>query len=142
VPAKADEVGSEMQELLAYANYSKIGKALGVGRGAVAEWAKGRNVTPYRVHQVWQLLGGGGRAITEGRENYESEPSWARDLRARLEAIDAKLSGMPDPELWKPLVDLAIDRTLEGTDGVAGSPASRTPAAPEPEGEPTSAGGR
>jgi transcriptional regulator with XRE-family HTH domain len=51
------EAAARMQELLTYANHSKVGRAIGVSRTTVSEWAKGRDVTPYRLTQVEQLLG-------------------------------------------------------------------------------------
>lgn len=46
----------EMAELLTYASYAKVAKALRVSRNAVTRWAHGEDVTPYRVHQVRDLL--------------------------------------------------------------------------------------
>jgi transcriptional regulator with XRE-family HTH domain len=46
----------EMRELLTYANLAKVGKALGVSRNTVSEWANGHNVSPMRVRQVRDLL--------------------------------------------------------------------------------------
>ena len=46
----------EMVELLAYASYAKVAKALRVSRNAVTRWAHGEDVTPYRVNQVRDLL--------------------------------------------------------------------------------------
>jgi transcriptional regulator with XRE-family HTH domain len=48
---------SEMQRLLAFANYSKVAEAIGVKRAAVANWAAGRHVTPGRLDQVRALYG-------------------------------------------------------------------------------------
>lgn len=45
-----------MGELLRYANLSKVAAALAVSRQSVADWARGRNVTPFRLHQVEDLL--------------------------------------------------------------------------------------
>ena len=45
-----------MQELLAYANFRKVGDALDVSRQQVAQWAKGRDVNVRRLHQVEDLL--------------------------------------------------------------------------------------
>jgi transcriptional regulator with XRE-family HTH domain len=48
---------TEMQRLLAFANYSKVAEAIGVKRAAVANWAAGRHVTPGRLDQVRALYG-------------------------------------------------------------------------------------
>ena len=52
VPSDAERARS----LLAYANYAKVAAALLVSRAAVADWAKGKSVTPYRLRQLEQLL--------------------------------------------------------------------------------------
>lgn len=46
----------EMQQLLTYANLAKVAAALRVSRNAVSQWARGNDVTPYRVRQVRDLL--------------------------------------------------------------------------------------
>ena len=45
-----------MAELLQYANLAKVASALNVSRQSVADWARGRNVTPFRLRQVEDLL--------------------------------------------------------------------------------------
>jgi DNA-binding transcriptional regulator YdaS (Cro superfamily) len=45
-----------MRRLLRYANFAKVANALGVSRASVAEWAKGHNVSPYRLQQIESLL--------------------------------------------------------------------------------------
>ena len=52
-----DPMAERMAVLLRYANYQKVGDALGVGRAAVQKWAKGRNVGPYQLEQVERLFG-------------------------------------------------------------------------------------
>ena len=47
---------SEMQRLLTYASYAKVGRALGVSRATVSEWAAGRDVNPKRLEQVRELM--------------------------------------------------------------------------------------
>jgi transcriptional regulator with XRE-family HTH domain len=44
-------------ELLRYRNFSKVGRAVGVTRGQVAKWAQGKELTPYRLLQLEELLG-------------------------------------------------------------------------------------
>lgn len=83
--------GERAQALLTYANYAKVGEALRVSRASVAEWAKGRSVTPYRLRQLEQLL----------RPDIETEearpPQWAAGLEARLvTAIGAALTAGAD----------------------------------------------
>jgi transcriptional regulator with XRE-family HTH domain len=66
--------------MLRYANYAKVADALQVSRAAVADWAKGRSVTPYRVNQLEQLL----------RPDLDIEkrpPGWAEGLVADVDAI-------------------------------------------------------
>jgi len=46
----------EMQNLLTYANYKKVGDALGVTKTTVSNWAHGINVSPHRLLQVRDLL--------------------------------------------------------------------------------------
>lgn len=45
-----------MGELLQYANLAKVASALNVSRQSVADWARGKNVTPFRLRQVEDLL--------------------------------------------------------------------------------------
>jgi len=45
-----------MAELLQYANLAKVASALNVSRQSVADWARGRNVTPFRLRQIEDLL--------------------------------------------------------------------------------------
>lgn len=96
-------VSERMQALLAYANYAKVGSALGVSRASVSDWAAGKGVTPYRLMQVEQLLGPGP----------SERPAWVdaaiadmlRELDARMvsdawvaavaEKIEARLAPSP-----------------------------------------------
>jgi hypothetical protein len=48
--------GERMIELLRYASQAKVAAALGVSRTTTGEWARGRNVTPFRLRQVEDLL--------------------------------------------------------------------------------------
>ena len=70
--------GDRAKALLTYANYAKVAAALQVSRTAVAEWAKGQSVTPYRLRQLEQLL----------RPDLQIEepppPEWARAMHAEL----------------------------------------------------------
>lgn len=45
-----------MIELLRYANRTKVAAALKVSPQTTNQWAKGRDVTPFRLHQVEDLL--------------------------------------------------------------------------------------
>lgn len=72
-----------MAELLTYANYAKVGKALNVSRNAVRQWARGKDVTPYRVRQVRDLL----RPSTQ---QDTAPPEWARRLLTGVMALERK----------------------------------------------------
>ena len=64
--------------LLTYANYAKVATALQVSRTAVAEWAKGRSVNPFRLRQLEQLL----RPDLQIEE--APQPTWAGAMEQRL----------------------------------------------------------
>lgn len=82
----------QMVELLTYANYAKVGAALGVSRNAVSEWARGNDVTPYRVRQVRDLLRP--PSASDG-----SEPQWARALLHQMAQIaDTQKEAAPQIE--------------------------------------------
>lgn len=74
VPTDAERA----RTLLTYTNYQKVADALHVSRAAVADWAKGRSVTPYRVRQLEQLL----RPDLQLEET--APPEWARRLQAEM----------------------------------------------------------
>lgn len=91
MPSDADRARS----LLAYANYAKVAAALLVSRATVADWAKGKSVTPYRLRQLEQLL----------RPDLEiakaPPPDWARALQQRVDAIyesQKVIEALVDPE--------------------------------------------
>ena len=73
--------GDRARALLAYANYAKVATALLVSRAAVADWAKGRSVTPYRLRQLEQLL----RPDLQTKE--AAPPEWAERLEQKVDAI-------------------------------------------------------
>ena len=94
--------------MLRYANYAKVAEALLVSRASVADWAKGKSVTPYRVRQLEQLL----RPDLQAQQ--ESPPAWAEGLvddaiartvrllggpeyPAALELLRERLEGIPPP---------------------------------------------
>lgn len=72
-----DTERSEMQQLLAYANFSKVAEAVGVKRAAVSQWAAGKHVTPKRLEQVRELM-----------DIAKSRPS---DMERRLSGIESLL---------------------------------------------------
>lgn len=77
-----------MVRALRFANYSRIAEALDVTRYAVARWAKGRQVTPWNLQRVEELLG-----ITN-----EVAPDWARlmqTVNAIAERVDVSLEELP-----------------------------------------------
>jgi hypothetical protein len=111
----------EMVDLMRYASQAKVAAALGVSRTTTGHWAKGRDVTPYRVRQVRDLL----------------RPETARDaapvegrLLAGTIALERKL-GVTPGELAEAEAEAAvlIAHLLGGTetpprrsaDGVAGA---------------------
>lgn len=71
----------EMRELLTYANYRKVGDALGVSKTAVSQWSRGKDVTPFRVRQVRDLL------RPETRRS--AAPSMTRRLLAGIMALES-----------------------------------------------------
>ena len=94
--------------MLRYANYAKVAEALLVSRASVADWAKGKSVTPYRVRQLEQLL----RPDLQAQQ--ERPPAWAEGLvddaiartvrllggpeyPAALELLRERLEGIPPP---------------------------------------------
>jgi transcriptional regulator with XRE-family HTH domain len=74
--------GDRARTLLAYANYAKVAEALLVSRASVAGWAKGRNVTPYRLRQLEQLL----RPDLQIEE--AAPPTWVERLLAGTMALE------------------------------------------------------
>lgn len=70
----------EMVELMAYASPSKVAAALGVSKTSTGKWAKGENVTPYRLRQVRNLLRPPAPAQV---------PDWAERILAGVMAIEA-----------------------------------------------------
>jgi hypothetical protein len=74
-----------MMDALRYANFQSVGTALGVSRSAVQKWAAGRQVTPWNLSQVEQLLGHAKEA---------ARPEWAErlieDVAALREAVADK----------------------------------------------------
>lgn len=72
----------EMVDLLRYANYSRVAKALNVSKNAVSEWAHGRDVSPYRVRQVRDLL--------RPPQPEPQPPEWAERLLAGVMVLERK----------------------------------------------------
>ena len=71
---------AEMKRLLSVANYAKVGRALGVKRQVVSEWANGRDVNPTRLEQVRALMQ---RVAGKTRRNAPAEAGAAEELLAR-----------------------------------------------------------
>lgn len=106
----------EMRDLLAYAAYNKVAAALTVSRNTVSLWAKGRNVTPYRLRQVRDLL----RPETVK----EPQPEWAGAMEQRLtETI------LANREIVQALAEqtarIGVERTLGAPPPAAPSPDKR-----------------
>lgn len=74
----AGEDAARMVRALRFANYTRVGESLGVTRSAVARWAKGRQVTPWNLQQVEQLL---------GEQKEAPRPDWAEELLVGIAAI-------------------------------------------------------
>ena len=89
--------------MLRYANYAKVAEALLVSRASVADWAKGKSVTPYRVRQLEQLL----RPDLQAQQ--ERPPAWAEGLEGRI--ADEVLTRLAAPD--SPLVAQLEDRLEE-----------------------------
>lgn len=77
-----ESIADRMQELLAFANYSKVARALDVSKSAVSDWANGRDVTPFRLEQVERLLLRAAPAIAEPPGGYALS-----DLTSKVDAI-------------------------------------------------------
>lgn len=112
-----------MRELLRYANYAKVAGALGVSRTSVAAWAKGRDVSPFRLRQVEGLLlpereeaptpewaQGLREDVAAIRSGVESEAIGLAALRAVLESIGARLPPPADDPLDDPAPPLRAGR--------------------------------
>jgi predicted transcriptional regulator len=79
-------VRDELVRLLRYANFSAIGRELGVSAQAVKNWAEGRNTSPARLNQVRSLYG-----LDTTKET--PRPEWAEGLEERIaERLEARLS--------------------------------------------------
>lgn len=85
VVASMTEMAEQMAALLRFANYSKIGAELGVGRAAVQKWAKGKNVGAYQLRQVRELF-----AVTVGPvlDEPDTQKEAAPHIEGRLDEIE------------------------------------------------------
>jgi hypothetical protein len=92
----------EMRDLLTYASYAKVGAALGVSRNSVSRWARGLDVTPYRLDQVRQLL-------RPPQPQDETEPQWARALLHQMTQISEQQQETPRPVWAEGLEDRIVD---------------------------------
>lgn len=77
-----------MRDLLTYANYAKVGRALGVSKSIVQRWAKGEDVNPRRLQQVRDLL----RPPAP-----QPVPAWVERVLTGLMALEAR-DGISDAE--------------------------------------------
>ena len=68
-----------MTALLRYANFRKVGDALGVTRQTVSRWARGDAITPYQERRLRELL-----------DEETAAPEWER-LEAKVDAIARSL---------------------------------------------------
>jgi hypothetical protein len=90
-------------QLLALANYRKVGTALKVSRASVARWAKGE-ITPWQLQRLEDLMG------SETR-NEAAPPDWAERLLATVEAMRLR-DGITEDELAAAEADLFALRNL------------------------------
>jgi hypothetical protein len=102
--AEADE----MRDLLTYANYAKVGRALGVTKTTVSKWARGEDVNPRRLMQVRDLL--------RPQPAEEPAPAWAERLLAGMMAVEVK-SGLSDAERDRAAALAAAWLATEGPSG-------------------------
>jgi transcriptional regulator with XRE-family HTH domain len=72
----------EMVELLRYASRAKVATALGVSRTTTGQWARGKDVTPYRLRQVRDLL--------RPPEPEPPAPAWVERLLAGLMLLEQR----------------------------------------------------
>lgn len=92
----------EMQRLLRYANYAKVGAALGVERATVARWAAGKNVTLGRLEQVRALLG-------DAEKTPPGEPDGAMRTVAEMAAEETVRRLVP-PEILERAAEILRER--------------------------------
>lgn len=78
-----------MVELLRYANRAKVAEALGVSRATTSMWARGRQVSPYRLREVEALLNPGPDRLDAIQAGVERVENQLVTLRAILEARTA-----------------------------------------------------
>lgn len=123
-----------MVRLLRFANYSEIGRALGVGGAAVQKWARGQNVGAYQVERVERLY-----AETFGTVGESDAPPWAEALTARIIAEVRTMKGETIAETVTRVFDAIesselVSRPPGGSSpGHGGRPASKRGAsAPRP----------
>lgn len=105
--------GDRARALLTYANYAKVATALLVSRAAVADWAKGKSVTPYRLRQLEQLL----RPDLQTKE--AAPPEWAERLEAKVDAIYARQTEVADSASRHVIEALADPERLEWVERLA-----------------------
>ena len=125
-----DSDRAEMQRLLAFANFSKVGEAVGVKRAAVANWAAGRHVTPARLKQVRALYGL--PAASQGTTKEAASPEWAKRLQAKVDSILANQGRLAllirqPPVTVKPDERLAVQYLRELLAGIPQQPVEDSP---------------
>lgn len=103
MPSDAERARS----LLAYANYAKVAAALLVSRATVADWAKGRSVTPYRLRQLEQLL------RPDLQVEKDAPPEWVErmvsEIRLNRAVLRTALEGV-DPDRTRRVFRLLEDQ--------------------------------
>lgn len=105
--------GDRARTLLTYANYAKVAGALHVSRAAVADWAKGMSVTPYRLHQLEQLL------RPDLQTQKEAAPPWAERLEDKLDQVVANQSAVTDEAVRQLLAALASPGRVADVESIA-----------------------
>ena len=109
-----------MIELLRYANRTKVAAALGVSPQSTSQWAKGRDVTPFRLRQVEDLL----RPQRAG----EADPTNG-ELLTEMRAIRRLLQRQmkPAPELTLDQIVSAVGSVVDQRLAAGPATGSRTP---------------
>lgn len=128
---------AEMKRLLKYANYQKVGTALGVSRTAVSEWARGNDVSPKRVEQVRALL-----SESLGRRKSPPQSFDWDGLMAKMDSIAREVATLREETVAARLARLAV-ADVAGQPPPDGAAASTGPDEPDQaQSEPTAPHGQ
>lgn len=111
-----------MGELLQYANLAKVASALNVSRQSVADWARGKNVTPFRLRQVEDLL----RPQRVGESVLDPTTG---ELLTEMRAIRRLLQRREKPALTVEAIVSAVGQVVDQRLAAGRATGSRTPGA-------------